>query len=128
MIPLTVPVCDDWRPRPAPRRARRTHPPSHATLSRWRTQARRRWPIYMPDVAFALEGVPQPRRPYGRTFAEIARDEFLAHITPGVPPWAIEAWRPEHRPSVIEPGERLTWLPPQIVESLRPEERDALSA
>ena len=82
----------------------------------------------MPDVAYAIEGVPQPQRQHGRTFAEIARDEFLAYITLGVPPWAFEAWRPEHRPPLIEPGELLTWLPPEIVAGLPQKERDALSA
>ena len=51
----------------------------------------------MPDVAYAIEGVPQPKRQYGRTWADVARDEFLSYITLGVPPWAREAWRPEHR-------------------------------
>ena len=90
----TVSVVDDWRPRPAPRRARRTETPSRTTAKRWRARARRRWPTYMPDVAYAIEGVPQPKRQHGRTWADFDRDEFLAGITLGVPPWYREAWRP----------------------------------
>ena len=104
----TVPVVNDWRPRPGPRRGRRTHTPSSTTRARWRAQARQKWPTYMPDVAYAIEGVPQPRRRHGRTFADLARAAFPEHITLGGPLWAFEAWRPEHRPPVVEPGELLT--------------------
>ena len=55
------------------------------------SDARRKWPTYMPDIAYALKGVPQPKRQHGRTWAEVARDEFLSHTTLGVPPWASEA-------------------------------------
>ena len=126
MISLTVPVVDDWRPRPAPRCRRRTKNPSPATRARCRAQARRKWPTYMPDVAYALEGVPQPKRQHGRTWAEVARDEFLSSITLGVPPWASEAWRPEHRPPVIAPGELAAGLPPEILASLTEKERASL--
>ena len=66
-----------------------------------RVQARRKWPTYLPDVAYAIEGAPQPKRGCGRTLAEVARDAFLAEITLGIPPWCLEAYRPEHRPKLV---------------------------
>ena len=105
-----MPVVDDWRPRPAPRRARRTRTPSRATAKRWRARTRRRWPTYLPDVAYAIEGVPQPNRQHGRTWADFDRDEFLAGITLGVPPWYREAWRPEHRPPLVTEEEIFSCL------------------
>ena len=64
----------------------RTNTPSRSTLCRRRAKARAKWPHHMPDVAYALEGVPQPKRRHGRTWAEVARDNFLAYIiTLGVP-------------------------------------------
>ena len=87
-----------------------------------------KWPTYMPDVAYALEGVPQLKRQHGRTWAEVARDEFLSYITLGVPPWASEAWRPEHHPPVIAPGELAAGLSPEILASLTEKERASLYA
>ena len=63
----------------------RTNTPSRSTLCRWRAKARAKWPTYLPDVAYALESVPQPKRQHGRTWADVDRDEFLAGITLGVP-------------------------------------------
>ena len=68
------------------------------TLRRWRAKARAKWPKFMPDVAYRIEGLPQPRRPYGRTWEQITRDNFLASFPPGIPPWAGEALKPEFRP------------------------------
>ena len=38
------------------------------TLRRHRAAARAKWPMYLPDVAYRIEGLPQPKRPYGRTW------------------------------------------------------------
>ena len=38
------------------------------------------------------------RRAYGRTWTQLARDNFLASFPPGIPPWACEALKPAHRP------------------------------
>ncbi len=76
------------------------------TLRRWRAEARARWPMYLADVAYRIERLPQPKRRHGRTWAEVARDNFLASFPAGtgIPPWAGEAYRPEHRPKVIQLG------------------------
>ena len=73
------------------------------TLRRRRAEARARWPMYLADVAYRIERLPQPKRRHGRTWAEVARDNFLASFPAGtgIPPWAGEAYRPEHRPKVI---------------------------
>ena len=84
--------------------------PSCATAKRWRARARRRWPTYLPDVAYAIEGVPQPKRQHGRTWADFDREEFLTGITLGVPPWYREAWRPEHRPRLVTEEEIFSCL------------------
>ena len=47
-------------------------------LRRRRAAAREKWPMYMADVAYRIERLPPPRRPYGRTWAQVARDNFLA--------------------------------------------------
>ena len=67
--------------------------------------ARAKWPMFMPDVAYRIEGLPQPKRRLGRTWAEVARDNFPAGT--GIPPWAGEAYRPEYRPKVISLDELL---------------------
>ena len=121
-------VVTDWRRDNGPRRGDRTDTPCRRTLCYRRAKARAKWPTYMPDVAYALEGVPQPKRQHGRTWAEVARDEFLSYITLGVPPWASEAWRPEHRPPVIAPGELAAGLSPEILASLTEKERASLYA
>ena len=51
---------------------------AHRTLRRRRAAARAKWPMFMPDVAYRIEGLPQPKRRHGRTWAEVARDNFLA--------------------------------------------------
>ena len=61
----------------------------------------------MPDVAYQIEGLPQPRRAYGRTWSEVARDNFLASFPPGIPPWTYEALKPEHRPRTLTLDELL---------------------
>ena len=76
---------------------------AHRTLRRRRAAARAKWPMFMPDVAYRIEGLPQPKRRHGRTWAEVARDNFLASFPAGtgIPPWAGEAYRPEYRPKAI---------------------------
>ena len=66
------------------------------TLRRRRAAARAKWPMFMPDVAYRIEGLPQPKRRHGRSWAEVARDNFLASFPAGtgIPPWAGEAYRP----------------------------------
>ena len=80
----------------------------------------------MPDVAYAIEGVPQPKRRHGRTWADFDRDEFLAGITLGVPPWYREAWRPEHRPKLVTREELRDSLSPGMLAYLTEKERAAL--
>ena len=53
------------------------------TLRRWRAEARARWPMYLADVAYRIERLPQPKRRHGRTWAEVARDNFLAPVLGG---------------------------------------------
>ncbi len=79
------------------------------TLRRRRAAARTKWPMFMPDVAYRIEGLPQPKRRHGRSWAELARDNFLASFPAGtgIPPWAGEAYRPEYRPKVISLEELL---------------------
>ena len=65
----------------------------------------------MADV-YGRRGLPgsngsPPRRPYGRTWAQVARDNFLASFPPGIPPWAYEALKPEHRPRTMTLAELL---------------------
>ncbi len=73
------------------------------TLRRRRAVARAKWPMFMPDVAYRIEGLSQPKRRHGRSWAEVARDNFLASFSAGtgIPPWAGEAYRPEYRPKAI---------------------------
>ncbi len=74
---------------------------SARTLRRRRAKARAKWPQYLPDVAYRIEGLPPPRRRHGRTWQQLARDNFLASFPPGIPPWAGEALKPEHRPRTL---------------------------
>ncbi len=80
-------------------------------LRRRRAEARARWPMYLPDVAYRIERLPPPRRQHGRTWSQVARDRFLASFPPGIPPWACEALKPEFRPrtidALVEPAESL---------------------
>ena len=76
-------------------------------LRRRRAAAREKWPMYLPDVAYRIERLPPPRRTYGRTWAQVARDNFLASFPPGIPPWACEALKPEHRPRTMTLAELL---------------------
>ena len=71
------------------------------TLRRRRAEARARWPMYLPDVAYRIERLPPPRRRHGRTWHQVSRDNFLASFPPGIPPWACEALKPEHRPRTM---------------------------
>ena len=77
------------------------------TLRRRRAEARERWPMYLPDVAYRIERLPPPRRRHRRTWAEVARDNFLASFPPGIPPWACEALKPEFRPRTMTLAELL---------------------
>ena len=77
------------------------------TLRRRRAEARARWPTYLPDVAYRIERLPPPRRRHRRTWAEVARDNFLASFPPGIPPWACEALKPEFRPRTMTLAELL---------------------
>ena len=70
-------------------------------LRRRRAEARERWPRYLPDVAYRIERLPPPRRRHRRTWAEVARDNFLGSFPPGIPPWACEALKPEFRPRTM---------------------------
>ncbi len=80
------------------------------TLRRRRAEARARWPMYLPDVAYRIERLPPPRRRHGRTWNQVARDNFLASFPPGIPPWACEALKPEHRPRTMTLAPtRTTW-------------------
>ena len=86
-------------------------------LRRLRAAARAKWPMYLPDVAYRIERLPQPRRAYGRTWAQLARDNFLASFLPGIPPWACKALKPDYRPRTLTLGNssartRRTNLPP----------------
>ena len=76
-------------------------------LRRRSAEARARWPMYLADVAYRIEGLPQPRRRHGRTWAQLARDNFLASFPPGIPPWASEALKPEFRPRTMTLAELL---------------------
>ena len=42
------------------------------TIRRRRAAARVKWPMYLPDVAYRIERLPQPRRAYGRTWKQLA--------------------------------------------------------
>ena len=42
-------------------------------LRRRRAEARERWPMYLPDVAYRIERLPQPRRRHRRTWSQVAR-------------------------------------------------------
>ncbi len=77
------------------------------TLRRRRAEARAKWPMYMADVAYRIERLPPPRRRHRRTWAELARDNFLASFPPGLPPWACEALKPEFRPRTMTLAEIL---------------------
>ncbi len=79
------------------------------TLRRRRVAAREKWPMYLPDVAYRIEGLPQPKRRYGRSWKELARDNFLTSFPPGtgIPPWACEALKPKHRPQTLTRAEQL---------------------
>ena len=70
-------------------------------LRRRRAEARARWPMYLADVAYRIERLPQPRRRHRRTWVQLARDNFLASFPPGIPPWACEALKPECRPRTM---------------------------
>ena len=50
-----------------------------------------------------------PNAATGRSWAELARDNFLASFPAGtgIPPWAGEAYRPEYRPKAISLDEIL---------------------
>ena len=74
---------------------------------RRRAEARAKWPMYMADVAYRIERLPPPRRAYGRTWAQLARDSFLGSFPPGIPPWACEALKPEFRPRTMTLAELL---------------------
>ena len=76
-------------------------------LRRRRAAAREKWPMYMADVAYRIERLPPPRCAYGRTWAQLARDSFLASFPPGIPPWACEALKPEFRPRTMSLAELL---------------------
>ena len=53
MIPLTVPVVDDWRPRPAPRRRRRT-PVQHIAGVRMLVAPHGRWRVERAEAGESL--------------------------------------------------------------------------
>ena len=77
-------------------------------LRRLRAAARAKWSQYLSDVAYRIERLPQPRRAYGRTWTQLARDNFLASFPPGIPPWACEALKPEYRPRTLTLAELLS--------------------
>ena len=77
-------------------------------LRRRRAEAREKWPMYMADVAYRIERLPQPRRRHRRTWEQVSRDSFLASFPPGIPPWAYEALKPEHRPHTMTLAELLS--------------------
>ena len=64
--------------------------------------ARAKWPTYQPDVAYAIEGVPQPKTRHGRTWQEFSRAAVWAGIIPGLPPLDHECLRPEHAIPVVD--------------------------
>ena len=76
-------------------------------LRRRRAEARAKWPMYMADVAYRIECLPQPRRRHRRTWEQVARDSFLASFPPGIHPWACEALKPEFRPRTMTLAEIL---------------------
>ena len=78
------------------------------TLRRRRAAARAKWPMYLPDVAYRIECLPPPRRRHGRSWAQLARDNFLGSFPPGIPPWACEALKPECRPRTMTLAEILS--------------------
>ena len=83
---------DDRAPPPpgaAPRRARAVAD----------VPARRRLPNRTPPAA--------PGADTDGTWAEVARDNFLASFPPGIPPWACEALKPEFRPRTMTLAEIL---------------------
>ena len=88
----------DW----VPSNAHRTKNPCPRTLARWRAKARAKWPTYQPDVAYAIEGVPQPKTRHGRTWQEFSRAAVWAGIIPGLPPLDHECLRPEHAIPVVD--------------------------
>ena len=63
--------------------------------------------MYMADVAYRIECLPQPQRRHRRTWEQVARDSFLASFPPGIPPWACEALKPEFRPRTMTRAEIL---------------------
>ena len=60
------------------------------TLRRRRAAARARWPMYLADVAYRIERLPPPRRRHRRTWAEVARDNFLASFPRGFRPGPVK--------------------------------------
>ena len=52
---------------------------------RRRADARERWPMYMADVAYRIECLPQPQRRHRRTWEQVARDSFLVSARRGLP-------------------------------------------
>ena len=88
----------DW----VPSNAHRTKNPCPRTLARWRAKARAKWPTYQPDVAYAIEGVPQPKTRHGRTWQEFSRAAVWAGIISGLPPLDHECLRPEHAIPVVD--------------------------
>ena len=86
--------------------SRKTMTPRHPR--RRRAEARAKWPMYLPDVAYRIERLPPPRRQHGRTWEQLARDRFLASFPPGIPPWACEALKPEFRPRTMSLAELLS--------------------
>ena len=58
-------------------------------LRRLRAAACAKWPMYLPDVAYRIERFPQPRRAYGRTWAQLAHDNFLTSFPRGFRPGPV---------------------------------------
>ena len=53
-------------------------------------------------MAYAIEGVPQPKTRHGRTWQAFSRAAVVAGIIPGLPPLDHECLRPEHTIPVID--------------------------